>query len=258
MMGICNSCFGSSSKYLSRSPENTFLDSDDAQKLLPKPIVKTAGGGSGSGSSNRDQVKIVVLKSPSESENKSVVSDPKAGCKDEEVPLCHSLDSGTCINEEDCFQEAADNNIVVNSSACDNTTRGSDEGTAACDMTEPNMIDHYKFGYDPLDVDPVQLTVSSMGSVAAVLEDVPEHCELGADENEQEIGDLAAAVASASLDTTSKLPPKAPLMHTSSNESTVTSIPGGSVIKNTPKVRHHSIGSRTILAANPNEGNINF
>ena len=44
-MGICNSCFGgggsgSGSKYLGRSPDNTFLDSDDAQKLLPKPIVK--------------------------------------------------------------------------------------------------------------------------------------------------------------------------------------------------------------------------
>ena len=42
MMGICKSCFGSSSKYLGRSPDNTFLDSDDAEKLLPKPIVKNA------------------------------------------------------------------------------------------------------------------------------------------------------------------------------------------------------------------------
>ena len=98
---------------------------------------------------------------------------------------------------------------------------------------------------DPIpDPDPVQLTVSSLGSVGGVLQDVPEHCELGADENEHsvEIVDVA------------KLPPKVPvaLINYTSAESTVTSVTG---MKNTPKVRHHSIGSRTILAANPNEGN---
>ena len=254
MMGICNSCFGSSSKYLSRSPENTFLDSDDAQKLLPKPIVKKPSVCAGSG---KDEVKIVVQAekaSPTAaSDSKSVTSDLKNA--EEKVPLCRNDDSGTCVNEDSCSLESEK---IINSTTYPTATTENDERVEClAEERPPNAaaavsldIDRFA-GCDPFDLDPVQLTVSSLGSVGGVLQDVPEHCELGADENEENFEDLAASSTIGSLaQEASKLPPKAPVMHTTSNESTVTS----GIVKNTPKVRHHSIGSRTILAANPNEG----
>ena len=86
--------------------------------------------------------------------------------------------------------------------------------------------------------DQVQLTVSSVGSLGGVLEDVPEHCELGASEDNpsaedgvEKVGCLVGEGAGVPV--------------------------GGSAAKPTPKVRHHSFGSRTILAANPNEGKKN-
>ena len=267
MMGICNSCFGNSSKYLSRSPENTFLDSDDAQKLLPKPIVKKPSVSAGGG--GKDEVKIVVQtekSSPTAAsvESKSgVTSDLKTVGKEseeEKVPLCRNDDSGTCVNEDSCSLESEK---IVNSTTYPTATAENEE-RVECTAEEripatTVTLDVDRFaGCDPLDLDPVQLTVSSLGSVGAVLQDVPEHCELGADENEEIFEDSAGAMSTIGSQSqeASKLPPKAPVMHTSSNESTVTSVTAGGLVKSTPKVRHHSIGSRTILAANPNEGKI--
>ena len=174
---------------------------------------------------------------------------------EEKVPLCRNDDSGTCVNEDSCSLESEK---IINSTTYPTATTENDERVEClAEERPPNAaaavsldIDRFA-GCDPFDLDPVQLTVSSLGSVGGVLQDVPEHCELGADENEENFEDLAASSTIGSLaQEASKLPPKAPVMHTTSNESTVTS----GIVKNTPKVRHHSIGSRTILAANPNEG----
>ena len=86
--------------------------------------------------------------------------------------------------------------------------------------------------------DPVQLTVSSIGSIGGVLEDVPEHCELGI--RRDSAGVPASSVVSEATETF-------PLL-----------LQEGGSSRPTPKIRHHSFGSqtaRTVLTANPAEGN---
>ena len=229
-MNICNSCFGGGAKYLGQSPVEESLIDTDAQKLLPKgslrsPVISDAPGGT-------DHVL-----DPSQQDDLKV---------DKVLKKAEGGDSGTCVDE---LSEKRDT-FVPN---CDENEDAEILGHIEVDLAPPvtqrfNVQEAVGYQYPEavLDVseayievpDPVQLTVSSIGSLGGILEDVPEHCEL-----ESRRDSAGVPVPSLNGDEAENCP----LIQD-----------GGGSSKPTPKLRHHSFGSqtpRTILTANPAEGN---
>ena len=192
MMGICSSCFGKSNKYLGQSPkENSFLD-PDAEKLIPK-----------------EKIEKIVVEEPAKETEKKEEDDGK-----ERLIKAEGGDSGT-------FDDELSETNCVSPGVCGEASAEPEE-----EVEEPQEQDEP----EPGEPDPVQLTVSSMGS-GFVLEKVPETAEHDTDEGDE--GGEGEECENAPLITDTSL--------------TV-------VNKPTPKLRHHSFGSRTILAANPLEG----
>ena len=153
---------------------------------------------------------------PKKDDAASIVSREPSESTSQVKPLIKTEcgDSGTCVDEMSELRGAS-------LSRSDELEDGSGE-----DEPQDGSGDEPQ---DEVEVDQVQLTVSSVGSLGGVLEDVPEHCELGADDENPDPADYER------IDV---------LVHEAATLAA----------KPTPKVRHHSFGSRTILAANPNEG----
>ena len=227
MMNICNSCFGGGAKYLGQSPVEESHLSSDAQKLLPKGSERS----------------LVISNAP--------------GCSDQELEPSHSKDSpssdklihkveggdsGTCVDD---MGDKTENSVK-------NCDENEEKDTYPSLQIEPALPHTPRFDVRKSDTDaliddseayievpdPVQLTVSSIGSIGGVLEDVPEHCELGI--RRDSAGVPASSVVSEETETL-------PLL-----------LQEGGSSRPTPKIRHHSFGSqtaRTVLTANPAEGN---
>ena len=140
-MGLCKSCF--SRKPLGSSPEQAGGE-PDAQML----IVRSG--------SQQGLVSAVEPSSLSCEEPTTTVED--------KLERSETGDSGTCVDEDNPKDktESKENIIDVED----------DDARRYKDVRELEEAG---------DVDLVQLTVSSVASFGAVLEDVPEHCELGAD-----------------------------------------------------------------------------
>ena len=235
MMGLCNSCFGK--KYLGRSPPEAdcYLEAD-AEKLIagssPKISVFSGGGG---GEAN----KIEKLLEKSE-----------------------ASDSGTCIDEfcdkrggADAFPEGKDVEPLADNNEEEDEAKDADEDNSCAVAAKENGICY------GLELENVQVTLSSVGSLGGILEEVP---ELDAEEEEesscrqllfppQQQEEAELSLASSVVDEDAPLLPESAQRRSTTPTASVTMVGG---LKPTSEDRHPSFGSKkSILSSVMAEGN---
>jgi len=235
MMGLCSSCFGKKYQGGSALESDSYL-APDAEKLLasssPKISVFSGGGGGGA---NSEAIKIEKILAKSE-----------------------ASDSGTCIDEF-CDRRAAEQQPdpecrIQNEQPAENSADAKD----AAELPSCAQSENGAGGCGGLELENVQVTLSSVGSLGGILEEVPEAAELDPEDEEENSSSLQPLL----LPTTEKAASVA------SEEDSPLLLEGGQGWRSSTPVssappkpgssedRHHSFGSKkSILSSVMAEGN---
>jgi hypothetical protein len=238
MMGLCSSCFGKKYQGGSALESDSYL-APDAEKLLASssPKISVFSGGGGGGGANSEAIKIEKILAKSE-----------------------ASDSGTCIDEF-CDRRAAEQQPdpeecrIKNEQPAENSADGKDAAELPSFAQSDNGVGG---GCGGLELENVQVTLSSVGSLGGILEEVPEAAELDPEDEEENSSSLQPLLLPATEKAASVASEEdSPLLLLEGGQGWRSSTPvSAAAPKPGSEDRHHSFGSKkSILSSVMAEGN---